>query len=196
MTESPPYPLLEPWGIITRCKHLRIVIAFQHKRIATIQGRFDMRGRATGIREHAQASPPVTEYELRRFLRVVRDRIRLDLDVFDHETLVTAYDVDPRQQLERSLDVAPGAVSQPYGDPQPARQSGNSANVITIASMVSASRPSRSRRMKTSFRVKPQSSSNRVLPDSTTRLLPCEPLPKQAKRMRNEIMEEHRKLYA
>ena len=132
MTESPPYPLLEPWGIITRCKHLRIVIAFQHKRIATIQGRFDMRGRATGIREHAQASPPVTEYELRRFLRVVRDRIRLDLDVFDHETLITAYDVDPRQQLERSLDVAPCAVSQPYGDPQPARQSGNSANVITM----------------------------------------------------------------
>src|SRR5687768_14941206 len=48
------------------------------------------------------------------------------------------------------------------------------------------SRPSRERRIMVSLRVNPQSSSNRVSATSTTRPLPCEPLPKQAKRMLGE----------
>src|SRR5687768_6926400 len=48
------------------------------------------------------------------------------------------------------------------------------------------SRPSRERRIMVSLSVNPQSSSNRVSATSTTRPLPCEPLPKQAKRMLGE----------
>src|SRR5690606_5616702 len=126
------YPLLEPGGIIAGCQHLGIVIAFQHKRVAEVQGRFNMGCRATGIREHAQAPPSITEYELRRFLRVMRDRIRLDLDVADAKTLIAADDINLRQQREPPLDAAPGAVGQPYGDTQAARQPGNSANMIAM----------------------------------------------------------------
>lgn len=132
MTESSPYPLLEPWRIIARCKHLGIVITFQYKRVALAQGRFDVRRRTAGIRENTQPPPSVAKHELRRFLGVMGHRIGLDLDRPYRETLIATDDIDLRQQPECSFDPAPGTVGQPYRNSQLAGEPGDTAYMIAM----------------------------------------------------------------
>lgn len=132
MPESPSYPLLEPGRIIAACQHLRIVIAFQHKCVAAAKGCLDVRRRTTGISQHAQSAHPVAEYELGRLVGIMGNRIRLDLDIIDRETLVSADDIDLRQQPERSFDTAQGAMRQPYGDTESVREPGNAGNVVAM----------------------------------------------------------------
>src|SRR5687768_14658475 len=94
MAETPSYPSLQAFRIITVCQHLSIVVAFQHKSVAVTQDRFDMRSRATRISQYAQPQCAISKHKLCGFLCIMRDRVRLYLNIPDGKTLVTLYDID------------------------------------------------------------------------------------------------------
>ena len=77
MPESPAHTLFQAIGIIPVGEQLAIVIAFQHQRVATAQGRFDMRRATARIGQHTEPSRAIAEHELHRLGGIMRHGIGL-----------------------------------------------------------------------------------------------------------------------
>jgi hypothetical protein len=106
VTETPTHAPLETCRIIALREHLRIMIAFQYQRIAVIQYRLDMWSGASGIRKHALPKGTIAENELCRLICIVRNRIRLDLDIVDGEAMECIDNIYCRQSFESPPDTA------------------------------------------------------------------------------------------
>ncbi len=123
--------LFQAVWVISISKHLHIVIAFQHQRVATVQDRFDMRRGAARIGQHTQSAHTIAEYVLNRFGSIVRHGISLHLHFADRESKMRT-DLGGRQRRKRRVLRAQGAVGEPDGEVEFARQSGDAGNVIAM----------------------------------------------------------------
>ncbi len=105
-------------------KHIGVVVAFEHQRVATGQIRFDVRRRAARVGQDAQPTRAVGEHVLDRLACVMRHGKRLHQKITDRETTLRI------DQIERALvgaraHLAQGgerSVRQPHRDAEAARE--------------------------------------------------------------------------
>jgi hypothetical protein len=138
MAETPRHPLLQAGRVWAIAQHLRIVVAFQHQRMATAQDRFNMGRGTTGVSEHPKPPRAVAEHELRRLAGIMRHRKGFDFQIADGKTVMAIEKVKRLAVLELSAGMAArmiakvviSTVRQPYRNIEFARERRHSANVV------------------------------------------------------------------
>jgi|GEM_PF-6736292 len=132
MAEFPRDPLLQPLRVTALPQQIVIVVALEHQRVETIQHLLHVHRQRTGVGQEPQAVRAVAEYKLRRFARVVRHRIRLDLDITHRKPLVTienAHGIDLRETFCRRLRTT---VGNPHRDIEFSGKARSAADVIVV----------------------------------------------------------------
>lgn len=97
MAEATANALLECPGIIAVIQHFRVMVAFEHQRVATAKHAGNVRRDATGIGEHPKGMRAIRKNELYRFARIVRHRKGVNLQFANGERLMRVDQAQVRQ---------------------------------------------------------------------------------------------------
>ena len=136
MTKRARNPLLEPFRISTGPQKIEIVVALEHKSVASRKRRFDVRGRSTDICKYAQAECTVRNDVLHRLPSIVRHGVRVYLDVADRESGAAVDEVDAycagSVTLAGFYGGAPRAVREPYRQAVLRGECEHAADVVVV----------------------------------------------------------------